>query len=614
MAAVVARGRLRVVARTLRDAACEVGVWWADRYGWPEPLTGLPPVEERTVCRLAGRDATWDYWEAELSMPTGRYKYLFWVVPARPEPQAAPGSGPGPSAGFRIPAVWFGDGEQAIHPRDLWPYELPDERAAEIPVVPDWARGAVFYQIFVDRFYNGDPSNDPPETLPWPTGEEGARSEVPQGSRIFYGGDLAGITQKIPYLASLGIDAIYLTPIFRSPTNHKYDTEDYLSVDPAFGSLEALRQLTSEAHRHGIRVILDLVFHHSGDRFFAFEDVVAKGEASAYREWYFVRDFPVKRCPPNYDTFATGVAGMPKLNTAHPAVRRYLVDVAVHWVKAADVDGFRLDVANDVSRLLWRDLVQAARAVRPDLFFIGEAWHRAASWLRGDQWDSVMNYPWRRAVLDFFASGTIPPTVFWERLESLRFTYAPPVSHALVNLIGSHDTPRFLRLAGGEMWRLRLATLFQFAYPGIAQVYYGDEVGMDGGSDPDCRRPMNWTPDRDGLAMLALTRKLGQWRHRYPALRWGDLRLEVADDRADTLAFWRPSPASGGSGAAPSGACCLVLVNRGGAPWELPLPQVAPPGAVLEDHVATGQLEVTAHSITVGPRSGAILALAAPGQ
>ncbi|MEW6047641.1 MAG: alpha amylase N-terminal ig-like domain-containing protein [Bacillota bacterium] len=619
MASQQENGRLRIVLRTGRDQVAAAGVVWADRYeqgGGPDRAgLGRPPWLER-ACEHSGRDAQWDYWEAELELPTGRFAYWLWVLPGGAQ-SGLPAGGQVPASASRAGVWWVGDSGLARARHVVWPFEWPHQLAGESPAVPDWARGAFFYQIFVDRFFNGDPANDPPGTLPWP---QDTSQPVPKGAGLFYGGDLAGVIQKLPYLAGLGVDAIYLTPIFRSPSNHKYDTEDYLDVDPAFGTQDLLADLTAQAHRHGIRVILDLVFNHSGDRFFAFRNLLEQGAASPYREWYFPGNLPVSQAPPNYETFANAVVTMPKLNTANPEVRRYLVGVVRRWLQIADVDGFRLDVANEVARELWREVLESARRVKPDVFIVGEIWHRAASWLRGDMFHSVMNYPWRAPVLDFFARGSIGPTELWERLESIRFTYAPPVTEALVNLLGSHDTPRFLRLAGGELWRLEMATLFQFAYPGVAQVYYGDEVAMDGGGDPDCRRPMNWSPGRDGQSMLQLVRDLGQWRRRYPALRTGGVELAAVDDVAEAFAFWRvprlPGVARDQRGAgADSGTRtggserCLVVVNRGMRPWQAPVPEITGAGLRVTERLATGELEVSDRAAVVGPRSAAILAI-----
>lgn len=605
--------RLRIVARTSRGSAREVGVWFAERYrGWPHLPPGPEAGEAHTLCTFAGQDGQWDYWEADLSVSTGRYKYLFWIVPSERGPVGMDGLTAAPLPGpRRTGLVWAGDRGLADHADELWPFEVPHRLAMEMPAVPHWARGAVFYQVFVDRFYNGDPGNDPPGTLGWPAPGEARGTTVPQGPYRFYGGDLAGVTQKLPYLASLCVDAVYLTPIFRSPSSHKYDTEDYLAVDPAFGNAETLRDLVARAHELGIRVVLDLVLNHSGDRFFAFRDVVEKGERSAYREWFFVQRYPVAAAPPSYETFATGVATMPKLNTAHPEVRRYLVDVALHWMRHARVDGFRLDVANEVSPLLWRDLRAAVRAENPEAFLIGEIFHGATPWLRGDQWDSVMNYPWRQAVVEFFAAGRSAPSQMWERLETLRFATAPPVTEAMVNLIGSHDVPRFLRLASGDVWRLELATLFQFAYPGIAQIYYGDEAAMDGGDDPDCRRPMEWLPGPDGRRVLELVRGLGQWRRSYACLKTGALRLAVLDDAAQVLAFWREAPEQS----------CLAVVNRGRFPYELSLGSLLPGGhrvvATLTTGGGTGGSTGSGSGdsvrgggrVVVAPRTGMLLAV-----
>ena len=607
-----APGRLRVVLRTARGQVARAGVVWADRYAWQTPQEAAGPGgglgRREGACQHAGRDAHWDYWEARLELETGRFAYWFWVLP----------SWAGPSGG-RAGVWWVGEGGEGPRREGLWPFEWPHPLAAEGPQVPSWARGAFFYQIFVDRFFNGDPANDPPGTLPWPSGSSGP---VPRGTGVFYGGDLAGVMAKLEYLAELGVEAIYLTPIFRSPTNHKYDTEDYLEVDPAFGTAETLAELAHQAHRHGIRVLLDLVFNHSGDRFFAFRDLMAGGAASSYREWYFPRGLPVMQEPPNYETFADRVATMPKLNTAHPEVRRYLVGVARHWLERAGVDGFRLDVANEVARALWRELMEAARAVRPDVFVVGEVWHRAASWLRDGCFHSVMNYPWRSAVLGFLAWDSVGPTAFWEYLEGLRFAYGPPATEALVNLIGSHDTPRFLTLAGGAPWRLRLALLFMFAYPGIAQVYYGDEVAMEGGDDPDCRRPMDWSPGPQGQAVREMVRALAATRRRHPALRTGELRLAAADDVAEGLAFWRIEPGRD---------ACLAALNRGPAPWRLRAadlleaagPQRLPPGpwhlrleaATSPEAARCSEFPAAEGAVLeVAPRSGLLLALAPPGD
>lgn len=611
MASQPARGRLRVVLRTAKGQVAAAGVVWADRYAWqagiwipPDQSPDFPvehgsPLHQERRCEYAGSDAHWDYWEAELELPSSRFAYWFWVCP--------PGTPVQPCSGV----WWVGESGVARLRRALWPFEWPHALAAEGPEIPEWARGAFFYQIFVDRFFNGDPSNDPPGALPWPAHPT---EPVPKGAHLFYGGDLAGIIQKLAYLSELGVDAIYLTPIFRSPSNHKYDTDDYFEVDPAFGTAETLAELTRQAHHHGIRVILDLVFNHSGDRFFAFRDLLERGQASPYRDWYFPRGFPVMQRPPNYETFADIVPTMPKLNTANPEVRHYLVGVARHWLERADVDGFRLDVANEVARVLWRELLEAARAMKPDVFVVGEVWHRAASWLRGDAFHSVMNYPWRAAVLDFLARDAVGPAIFWERLESLRFSYAPPATEALVNLIGSHDTPRFRTLAGGQVWRLRLALLFLFAYPGVAQVYYGDEVGMEGGEDPDCRRPMEWQPGAEGEEVRRLVRALGQARRRHPALRTGRLKLAALDDVAEALAFWRILPGKD---------ACLAAINRGERPWELrkadllgaagteELPQ-GPLNFWLVAATQSAPVAVQEGIVQVPPRSGVLFALTLP--
>ena len=425
--------------------------------------------------------------------------------------------------------------------------------------VPGWARGAVIYQIFPDRFANGDMGNDPAGAVPW--GSE-------PRSREFQGGDLDGVIQHIDHLQRLGVDAIYLNPIFASPSNHKFDTVDYHYVDPAFGGNEALIRLVSAAHDAGIRIILDASFNHCHPHFFAFADLVAQGEQSKYRDWFIVREWPVRvrvrpdAAPdnvrdwlpvweqagipmdrvggdgpvvePTYEAWY-GVPTMPRVNLAHPEARRYFLDVAQHWLAEFDIDGWRMDVARYVDPDFWPDFRAACRQVKPDAYLIAEVMGDVSDWLRGDGFDATMNYTFRSMALGFFANEEFDGREMLDHCTRLYGRHALATTLVNHNLIGSHDTPRFLTEANGEFWRIQLATVLQMTYPGAPGIYYGDEFGMQGGNDPGCRGAVEWEAVGDGL--VNVISELAALRRRHPALRTGDFAPVTASRHA--LAFER---------------------------------------------------------------------------
>ncbi|MCS6919315.1 MAG: alpha amylase N-terminal ig-like domain-containing protein, partial [Fimbriimonadales bacterium] len=266
--------------------------------------------------------------------------------------------------------------------------------------VPNWAQDAIYYQIMPDRFYNAEPSNDPDASKP-----------VDFTGRIegdgFYGGDLQGILQKLDYLRDLGVDALYLTPVFASVTHHNYDIDDYERADPQIGTDEDLRTLARTLHQHEMRLILDGVFNHVGIYFFAFQDLLRRQEASLFRDWFIVEKFPVAvELNPNYWAW-WNIPYMPKLNHNNPLVRRYLLGVIDRWTRELRLDGWRLDVPNEVPDMFWREFRPVVKRANPQAIIIGEIWDDAGRWLQGDMFDSVMNYVWRGAVLGFVAHGSL---------------------------------------------------------------------------------------------------------------------------------------------------------------------------------------------------------------
>jgi glycosidase len=407
--------------------------------------------------------------------------------------------------------------------------------------------------------------------------------------------------EKIPYLSELGVDAIYLTPILSSPSTHKYDTTDYYQIDPHFGDLETFKELVKRCHEKGIKVILDGVFDHCGYNFWAFQDVVKKGPKSRYVDWFDIYSFPIKTRPrPTYETWGKDLWWMPRLMTENPDVRKYLLDVAVYWVKEAGIDGWRLDVAGELGHDFLRELRKAVKRVNPDAIIIGEIPHFASAWLQGDQCDSVMNYPFRLAVVDFFAKGTIDAEEFDARLAKLRMMYKETVNHVLYNLVGSHDTVRFLSLCTNKIERLMLTLIFQFTYPGMPAIYYGDERGMTGGPDPDCRRTMDWGELKgQKLRLFELYRKLIALRKEHLALRTGDFRTQFVDPKNNLYSYLRRSESQE----------ILIVLNNSTKTRRVAIPSPRNWRGAVIDLLEGGKYQIIRGKIhaSLGPYSGLIL-------
>lgn len=383
---------------------------------------------------------------------------------------------------------------------------------------PSWASKTIFYQIFPDRFYNGDPSNDPDKKTVW-----GDKPTIEN----FFGGDFSGIIAKIPYLKQLGIGGVYLNPIFDSPSNHKYNTSDYLRIAPEFGDLRTFRKLVEQLHQSGIRIIIDGVFNHTGDTFWAFQDIMKRGTKSRFTDWYYCREFPIRQgMNPNYECW-WNFGTLPKLNHQNPEVTRYLLKVVAFWTSMG-IDGWRLDVPNEVTMDFWRLFRKIVKSINPEAYIVGEVWEDPFSWLTGDSCDAVMNYRWRDAVIRYFAKGHISAEQFRFELINNRSNLPWEFIISAYNLLGSHDTPRFLTICDENIRRFLVALVFQFTYPGVPALYYGDEVGLTGDKDPDCRKTMCWDGENQNQIILRETRNLTKIRNQYQALQTGsyhDLHL-----------------------------------------------------------------------------------------
>lgn len=365
----------------------------------------------------------------------------------------------------------------------------------------DWLNTATFYQIFIDRFAIGN-SNKNYITMNW--------EDIPT-PKSFAGGDLRGIINKLSYLSKLGINALYLTPIFRSISNHKYDISNYFEIDEQFGTKEDLKELIEKAHSMGIKIVLDAVFNHCSDQFAPFQDVLKNGKKSKYYDWFII----TREEPLEYEMFGA-CAYMPKFNTSNPEVCEYLIQIGVYWIKQFDIDGWRLDVSDEVSHDFWRKFRKAVKAEKAECVLIGENWHDANQYLRGDQFDSIMNYAFTKACLDFYAFNEFTACDLANKLNELLMRNTDITNNMMLNLLDTHDTHRFLTRVEGNKDKLMSALALTYFFPGVPCIYYGTENAMEGGYDPDCRRTFNWNLEQQENKVKSLIYFLTDLKHSLP--------------------------------------------------------------------------------------------------
>ena len=388
-------------------------------------------------------------------------------------------------------------------------FQLPFNHRADRFAAPAWTRDAVVYNIFPDSFAAG-------------------KCLAPNGAPPCRGGTVRGVTENLDYIASLGFNCIYLNPIFAARSYHRYDTLDYYRIDPHMGAEDDLRDLVRRAHALGIRVILDGVFNHVSSDHPFFRDVLEKGRASRYYSCFYALPetprLPAAGELPGYTCFSY-VADMPKTNTADPFLRQYFCDIGAYWVRKFDVDGWRLDVANELDDGFLRAFRASVKAAKSDALIVGEVWENAAHYLGGDMLDSAMNYDFRRYCRRFFAEQTVDAETFDTNVSTLLLRYNENALFAQLNLLDSHDVSRFLSLCGGKTERMELAVLLQMTFPGMPCVFYGDEKGLCGESEPEYRRPMAW----DASSPLEeVYRRMIALRKTHPALRYGSFHTELA--------------------------------------------------------------------------------------
>lgn len=402
-------------------------------------------------------------------------------------------------------------------------FQYPYINEADIMDFVPWMEKACFYQIFVDRFHMGDKKKDLSYiNCKW--------KDIPT-PKTFAGGDIKGITQKLSYIKKIGCNAIYLTPIFSSISNHKYDIMDYYQVDKQFGSNEDLKELVEKAHKKGIRIVLDAVFNHCSEGLMQFQDVLEKGKASEYYDWFIINGDRINEKRDNYEVFAS-CTYMPKFNTSNPKVQRFLLDIATFYIKEYDIDGWRLDVSDEVSHHFWRLFRQEVKAVKRDAVIIGENWHDANSNLRGDQYDSIMNYAFTKSCLDYFAWDKINAKEMAMKLNSILMRNTDTVNKMMLNLLDSHDTHRFYKEVNEDRFKMKAALSLLYLFPGAPCIFYGTEILIWGGYDPDCRRCMDWEKakfDGEYKDIYDLLRTLSDIRQK-EHLAKGTVRIYAEDD------------------------------------------------------------------------------------
>lgn len=503
---------LHILLRTKKDEFKQVFLHFGDPFDWKRQVSG---------------NQRWNFMQIKMNVRYQTNLYDFYFIAIKPKY-------------FRTKYAFILDdgeltysyGPQGVHQiienheHDLHTYfNFPYLHQDDLHQTPLWVKGIRWYQIFPDRFYN--PENSSIESF----------EKLPVNNLEHRGGNLKGVIQKLDYLKDLGFNGIYLTPIFLSPSVHKYDTTDYYQIDPSFGTHEELNELIIKAHELNMKVMLDGVFNHAGFFHPFFQDVIKNGLLSDYKDYFYIKKYPVINFPLNdlgkpynyhgielnYQTFAFQPS-MPKWNTSNPKVEEYLLSIVKFYLEEFKIDAWRLDVSNELSHDFLRKLKSMARSVNPNVFILGENWDQSTPWLLGDQLDSVMNYDLSYALWDF-TTGQINPKEFINRILIHQATTPQNVLHHLFNLLGSHDTIRLMNRLDKNLDRMKLAYLLLYLMPGTPMIYYGDEIALEGSHDPDNRRPMLWSEVSHSHELTSFIRKLNQLRESHFDLMTADFKF-----------------------------------------------------------------------------------------
>ncbi|SFC50580.1 glycoside hydrolase family 13 protein [Butyrivibrio sp. YAB3001] len=452
--------RLRCKRNDIRNCT----FWFADRAEMAPTLTFSPALMNKVRC-----DKYYDYFEVLIETTFLRIAYYFEIDDGTEK------------------TFYLGDCFSKTPDVERYEFfQLPFNLRSDRVIIPDWVREAVVYNIFPDSFANGKRKIEDAESLAEYQGEI---------CRSLHGGTIKGIEENLDYIRNLGCNCVYLNPFFAASSYHKYDLLDYYHVDPTRGTDEDFRSLVETAHSKGIRVIIDGVFNHVCYRHPFFKDVLEKGKNSEFYDYFYELPehpaYPEGGEEPGYLCFAY-VPEMPKTNTANRKLRDYFCDVGAYWIREFDVDGWRLDVANEVDDQFLRAFRNSVKEAKEDALVIGEVWENANHYINGSMMDSAMNYDFRRFCGQFFANRNIDSAEFDARVSNLLMRYPQQATYAQLNLLDSHDVSRFLTVCGGDRDRMELAILFQMTFVGMPSIFYGDEKGLEGEKEPEYRRPMEF--------------------------------------------------------------------------------------------------------------------------
>lgn len=475
-----------------------------------------PVIFTEQEMQVVAQTEEFDYWETTLVHPYKRLCYYFALCDGREE------------------VLYYGERftDHTVDDRSEY-YQLPFNHRADIVTPPEWAEDTIIYNIFPDSFATE-------YRYISRKGEEKEWSGVPVKGKL--GGTLRGISENVEYLKELGVNAIYMNPIFTAGEYHKYDLLDYFHIDPCFGTDDDFHRLIDVFHANGLKVIIDGVFNHCGWYFFAFDDVVKKGEQSAYRDWFYGLQYPVIRpedpeAYPGYECFGYERM-MPKLNLANSETAAYFCKVGRYWVEKFHIDGWRLDVASEINDGFWRSFRESVKSVNPEAILIGEVWESAGHWLDGTMFDSTMNYDFRKHSRRFFGEQTADAREFDSRVTDMRMRYRRQTVFAQLNLLDSHDVSRFRSLCRDEE-SFRLAVIFQMTFPGMPSIFYGDEAGLTGLLEEEYRQPMPWDTLDEGSSLFLLYQSGIALRKKEQVLRKGEYRTLLAEQGSRLYGYER---------------------------------------------------------------------------
>lgn len=497
---------LKIRIRVARDNLLKIRLHYGDT-AYPAEIVKFHSIEMKSILK----DNYFDYYEALIKNSFKRVVYYFELI-----------------AVDEIKYYYtdfFYDNISFLR-NDF--YKFPYIRKEDVVDAPNWIKDAVIYNIFPDSFV--DNFHDKNLTIKH-------QGNIIRGR---LGGNLNSIYQKIDYIKDLGFNVIYLNPIFTGGEYHKYDVINYYEIDPLFGTNKDFKNLVETCHEKNIRVIIDGVFNHSGWNFFAFKDVLKNQEKSKYKDWFYRLEFPVvipenDSKTPNYECFGYEKR-MPKLNTSNPEVISYFMDVCAYWIREYDIDGWRLDVADEVNTDFWRQFRKTAKSIKSDCVLIGEVWQDASYFLDGSMFDSTMNYDFLKHAKDFFSNNSIDAYDFDGRITNMLVRYRENMNYCQLNLLDSHDVPRFLSLLQGDINRYRLAIIFLFTSIGAPSVFYGDEQGLEGIKELDYRKSMDFSKNE---SLHSFFKKIISLRNENIVLRRGYYQTLIAEKKSKLFAYKR---------------------------------------------------------------------------